>query len=67
MDRIAKLREAAALVCEVINDLNTNEKMCDMCGHRVYENWDDVQASDQLNAAAHKIAKWADLFKRKAT
>jgi hypothetical protein len=64
MDRIEKLKEAAALIEEVQSDLNIHYYECKSCGHKVYENWSEYQANDQLKAALDRINKWADAFER---
>lgn len=61
-ERAGKLRVARYIVEEVLADLDVHEVTCGACNHKVYDNWDDAQAKEQLTGVTNKLNKWATIF-----
>jgi hypothetical protein len=60
------LDAAAAMVAEVLKELDRSEKVCECCGVKARNNWDDHQAGQVLEGVIAKIEKCADKIVRDA-
>lgn len=55
MTNAEKLLEAARLIQEVKQSMNTREKICTCCGHKAKEDWSQHQVAERLADLPKKL------------
>lgn len=56
-ERIVKLQQAAKLIEEVRDSLSTESNLCECCGLKKYNNFDQHQVREALNASLTRLDK----------
>lgn len=56
-DRVTKLEQAKKLIEQVRDSLSSESKVCECCGLTKYQNYDQYQVREWLNAAINRLEK----------
>ena len=63
-DRPSKLRKAAGLIEEVCATLDTDSRVCEACGTKRQQNWEESKAHGALIGISQKLRRFANEFEK---
>lgn len=55
---MGKLAEAARLIIEAAAEMNETVGVCECCGHKTWEDYEQRQAAQALRGIATKVRRW---------
>lgn len=55
---MSKLNEAARLIAETAAEMNETVTVCECCGHKKWEDYEQRQTAQVLREMAAKVRRW---------